>query len=81
MTTKLTLSIDSKIIDYAKRYSKRKGVSVSKLVEKYLKEISKNEKEKKKGSAADELVGLIGKAPKDFDYKTELMKILEEKYL
>jgi hypothetical protein len=35
---------------------------------------------KKKGSATD-LIGIMGKAPADFDYKEELFKILEEKYL
>lgn len=81
MTTKLTLSIDSKVIDEAKRYSKGKGVSVSKLVEQYLSQISSRKKKPKKGSAVRELAGILGTVPSDFDYKTELMKILEEKHL
>lgn len=35
---------------------------------------------RKKGSSATELIGILGKAHKNFDYKKELMKILEEKY-
>jgi len=81
MTTKLTLSIDSKVIDDAKRYSKRKRTSISKLVEQYLSQISNQGKKPKKSTAVKELSGILGKAPKDFDYKEELMKILEEKYM
>jgi hypothetical protein len=36
MTTELTLSLDPAIISRAKRYAKRQGVSVSRLVEIYL---------------------------------------------
>jgi hypothetical protein len=81
MTTKLTLSIDSKVVKGAKRYSKTKGKSISRLVEEYLGNISTAPKKLKKGSAVKELSGIMGKAPADFDYKAELMEILEEKYL
>ena len=80
MTTKLTLSIDSKVIDEAKRYSKKKGISLSKLIENHLREFTGKAKRTKKGSAT-ELLGIAGKAPKNFNYKEELYKILEEKYL
>jgi hypothetical protein len=40
MATKLTLSVDPAIVSRAKRYAKRQGVSVSKLVEVYLASIS-----------------------------------------
>lgn len=79
MSTKLTLSIDSKVIDDAKRYSKRKGISLSKLVEDHLRQFSRRPKQLKKGSAT-ELIGILGKVPKNFDYKAELMNILEQKY-
>jgi hypothetical protein len=36
MTTKLTLSVNPAIVSRAKRYAKRQGVSVSRLVEGYL---------------------------------------------
>lgn len=81
MTTKLTLSIDSKVVKGAKRYSKTKGKSVSRLVEEYLAKVSNAPKKIKKGSAVEELAGIMGKAPANFDYKTELIEILEEKYL
>ena len=33
---KLTLSVDDRVVSSAKRYAKRRGVSVSKMVETYL---------------------------------------------
>jgi len=80
MTTKLTLSIDSKVIDDAKRYSRKKGISLSKLIENHLREFTGKPRRSKKGSAT-ELIGIAGKAPQNFNYKEELYKILEEKYL
>ena len=40
MTTKLTLSLDPAVINRAKRYAKRHGVSVSAMVENYLAAVS-----------------------------------------
>lgn len=79
MTTKLTLRIDSKVIDEAMSYAKEKGISLPKLIENLLKDTC-HSTNIKKGSAT-ELVGIIGKAPRNFNYKKELYKILEEKYL
>jgi hypothetical protein len=78
MTTKLTLTLDDKVIRKAKRYAKIKGRSVSELVENYFKSITEPE-----NSEPDELTptvrSLMGsfKAPKDFDYK----KILRDEKL
>jgi hypothetical protein len=41
MTTKLTLSVDSRVIVRAKRYAARRKTSVSKLVEQYLDLVSR----------------------------------------
>ena len=51
MTTKLTLSINEKTIQKAKRISRRRGKSISKMVEEFLDSIS--EKEVEKESALD----------------------------
>jgi hypothetical protein len=40
VTTKLTLSVNPAVVSRAKRYAKRQGVSVSRLVEVYLSSIS-----------------------------------------
>ena len=37
MTTKLTLTIEEKVISSAKKYAQKKGKSLSNLVENYLK--------------------------------------------
>jgi hypothetical protein len=38
--SKLTLSVDERVISQAKRYAKRRGVSVSEMVEAYLSSVS-----------------------------------------
>jgi hypothetical protein len=75
MTTKLTLRLDDKVIEGAKRYAKLKGRSLSELVESYFKSITELD-----NNQSDELTpsvkSLMGsfKAPKNFDYK----KILQD---
>ena len=46
MTTKLTLTIEDKVIISAKKYARNKGKSLSNLVENYLKSISIKEVDK-----------------------------------
>jgi hypothetical protein len=81
MTTKLTLTLDDKVIRGAKRYAKAKGRSVSELVESYFKSITEIE-----GNQSNELTtsvkSLMGsfKAPKDFDYKKILLDEKQRKY-
>ena len=58
MTTKLTLSIDTRVIDEAKKFSRKKGISISKLVEGYLQQISKSDKNPQK-YLVDEMIGVI----------------------
>ena len=82
MTTKLTLTIEDKVIDSAKRYAQKKGKSLSHLVENYLKSISSETKENKDDSISPKVLKLMGviKLPKDFDYKTELGNALAKKH-
>ncbi len=44
MTTKLTLSIDDKIVKKAKEYSRKSGRSLSKLIENYLRSVTETQK-------------------------------------
>jgi len=82
MNTKLTLTIEQKLIEKAKKYAKSKGRSLSDIVENYLKVIIHEE-------PLDEVVStpitsaLKGsfKASKDFNYKDELVKGLSKKYI
>ena len=82
MTTKLTLTIEDKVINSAKRYAQKKGKSLSHLVENYLKSISSDTKESKEESISPKVLKLMGviKLPEDFDYKTELGNALAKKY-
>ena len=46
MTTKLTLSINEETVRKAKRMSRKKGKSISKMVEEYLDSLSEKEEQK-----------------------------------
>lgn len=80
MTTKLTLTIDDSVITIAKKYAKKKGKSLSDIVENYL--MSLTSKESKEDGISPKVLKLMGviKLPQDFDYKTELTKGLSKKY-
>ena len=81
MTTKLTLTLDDKVIQGAKRYAKIKGRSVSELVESYFKSITELD-----SNQSDDLTpsvkSLMGsfKAPKNFDYKKVLRDEKQRKH-
>lgn len=45
MTTKLTLSIESSVIEQAKNYAKAHNKSLSRLIENYLKSLSETKEE------------------------------------
>ncbi len=80
MTTKLTLTIEDKVISSAKKYAQKKGKSLSHLVENYLKAISVKETVNPSISPkVSKLMGII-KLPDDFDYKAELTNALFKKY-
>ena len=82
MNKKLTLTIEQQIIAKAKKYDKKRGRSLSDIVENYLKAITKE-----KDNSDIEITPLVRslkgsfKAPSGFDYKKELEKGLSDKYL
>jgi hypothetical protein len=81
MTTKLTLTLDDKVIRQAKRYARAKGRSVSELVESYFKSITEagdNESDELTSSVKS-LMGSF-KAPENFDYKKVLRDEKRRKY-
>lgn len=80
MNTKLTLTLEDKVIDSAKRYAREKGKSLSDIVENYLKAIAnEGEAEKELSPKVSRLMGVIS-LPDDFDYKTELGKAIINKH-
>lgn len=80
MNTKLTLTIEEKVIEAAKQYAQKKGKSLSHIVENYLMAITSKEIEDETISPkVSKFMGVI-KLPEDFDYKKELGTLLSEKY-
>jgi len=80
MNTKLTLSLDQRIIEKVKTYAKIHKISLSKMVENYFRIIIKKPNIEIKSSAiVDELSGIID-LPVDFNENEEYYKYLVEKY-
>ena len=81
MTTKLTLTLDDKVIQSAKRYARIKGRSVSELVESYFKSITELEPDQP-DALSPSVKSLMGsfKAPKNFDYKRVLRDAKQHKH-
>ncbi len=77
MTTKLTLSIDKKIIARSKKYAAAQNRSLSDLVESYLRSITQNSVSTP--LVTDKVKRLQGsfRVPPGFDYK----KILQEEII
>lgn len=80
MTTKLTLTVEESVISSAKKYAKKRGESLSHLVENYLKSLSANEPAKNELSPkVKSLMGVI-ELPVHFDYKEELRSAITKKH-
>jgi len=80
MNTKLTLSVDQKIIEEIKSYAKQHQVSLSKMVENYFNFVVQKTQLKTTTSAlVEELSGIIN-LPKNFNEKEEYYDFLSEKY-
>jgi len=83
MNTKLTLTIEKEIIDRAKKYAREEKRSLSEIVENYLKMLTLNkptEETEKLNPIVESLRGSF-KMPEEMDYKKELNKRREDKYL
>lgn len=85
MKTKLTLTIEDRVIKKAKIYAQKRNQSLSGLIENYLKVLTMAEHNKSLNfnELSPKLNALRGsfKMPKDFNYKEELEKTLSEKFL
>jgi two-component SAPR family response regulator len=84
MNTKLTLSIDERIIREAKKYAIKKNSSLSSLVENYLKTLTNIKKADLTYDSDSTIVKSLKssfKLPKELDYKKELKNRLSDKYL
>ena len=85
MTTKLTLSISEETVKRAKLMSRKKGKSISKMVEEYLDSLS--EKEEQKESVIDKIDKIMApyrnkiKLPENMNYKEMIAKWRYEDYM
>lgn len=79
MNSKLTLSIESEVIDQAKAYAKITGRSLSDIVESYLKVLTNDIKAEKLSPKTKKLMGSIT-LPNDLDYKKEYGEYLSRKH-
>lgn len=88
MKTKLTLVMEDTVIYDAKKYAKKRGTSLSSLVENYFKAVANEKKAAKlnKSNTIKKLNPKVAKlkgvlhVPKDFNYKEALGQILFERY-
>jgi hypothetical protein len=82
MNAKLTLTIEKSVIKQAKEYAESTGVSLSKMIENYLKSFSIQPGSRNKNELSPLIESMKGsfKAPSNFDYKQELKSQLSKKY-
>lgn len=80
MTTKLTLSINKETVQRAKRISRKRGKSISKMVEEYLDAM--NERDEQEESVITKMAGILnGKITNpQVDWKKEKAARLKKKY-
>lgn len=80
MEKKLTLRLNNEVIEKAKVFAHSQKISLSKMIEAYLKTLTSNKtKENSITPLVESLSGVID-LPDNFDYKKEYRNFLEEKY-
>jgi hypothetical protein len=80
MDAKLTLKLDQDIVAEAKKYAKDKNLSLSKLVENYLHQITKQKIVKEEISPLVKSLSGILKLEEQADYKKDYTSYLSKKY-
>jgi formiminotetrahydrofolate cyclodeaminase len=80
MNSKLTLTVEKKVIEKAKLYAKKTGRSLSELIENYLENITQDYSDEEISPKLQKLIGSV-QLPPDFDEEKELRSVLEQKHL
>jgi len=80
MDTKLTLSLDKKVIQEAKKYAKKKNTSLSRLIEGYLQKVSSGERKGPEISPLVKSLSGVLTLPKGYDAKKGYGGHLAAKY-
>ena len=84
MSTKLTLTIEKSVIEEAKKYAKSQGRSLSKLIEEYLKSVSREDQkveELQLSPITKSLYGSVKLDSDEIDYKEILKDEILKKHL
>jgi len=85
METKLTLRVDTRLIDAAKLYARKQGVSLSKLVADYFQLITSTKNKRVETFQLTpilaEIAGVLHKKSANKNFRDDYHKHLEEKYL
>lgn len=81
MSTKLTLRLDEKLINNAKRLARKKGISLSRMVSDYFLSVSSQRKEKMAESPIlSEISGILSSKRDGKKFLKTYKKHIEEKY-
>jgi hypothetical protein len=80
MNKKLTLSLDKSIIESAKDYAKSNNISLSKLIESYLKTLTQRKKKSTEITPLVESLSGVITLDEEFDVKKSYTDYLIEKY-
>jgi len=80
MDKKLTLSLNSQVIENAKKYARDRNISLSRMIENYLSALVKpEESEEEYSPTVTRLIGVID-LPEDYQLESDYADYLTEKY-
>lgn len=83
MNSKLTIQLDSFVIEKAKQYAQAQKTSLSKMIESYLRSVTSDEDRKEEIEISPLVRSVSGviTLPEKFDYKKEYLDHITQKHL
>lgn len=79
-SSKLTLSVDKRVVEQAKSYARSHNTSVSKLIERYLASLTDSKENEIEVTPFVKSLGIDSGLPADYDSKGDYVAYLIEKY-
>lgn len=80
METKLTLRLNDHVIEKAKQYAQKHKISLSKMVESYLNNVTNETVQEEEISPLVKSLSGVMHLPKEYDYKMDRAEYLSDKY-
>lgn len=80
MDNKLTLKLDKTVIERAKKYASKNNTSLSRMIEKYLDQVTSTNKNTEEVSQLVKSLSGVIKLPNNYDEAKEYKKHLSSKY-